>query len=594
LETSSDSRDRAGDPRRTQSAGQKDGSHDATRALLARPVRGFARFLYSSNPFYILSADLVFVGLRISFGSGGPASYSWALAIGLATYTLLLATTACFLIRVGKLWDDLRSLLLLIVMMFLAMAMSFDDTMAADPRRGSLGYLGGFAFAVVVSEAVLRTIQLRLAGWYRAAYHAILAVVFLYPIALAPVLGEPESPRLQWALFGFSPLAGLVLLLLVPAARGGVALVAKNGSPWRWPLYPWSLFFLMAGGVGVRCYSLCVSFHYVGGSRTIFGPYFLVPIGLALALIWLEIGIAARRRGVMVVASLMPLALAFMATTGFRYEPVYLHFLDLFRETLGGSPVFLALVGAAAFHANAAARKVPLASDLLAVDLVVLAVVGPETFTLHESLGMRPLPLAAAGLVLATVAWRGRYSGRAAAAAGLFVAAITRSCAETWPNVNSTLVALQLFIVALMAIGALFDDWLGRLAQTCAWVALLGLGLAAAIHVPAIDNALPANLVPWSPLFVMVVTVSYGLLVGDCRCLAITGASLAAWLSYSGLQSYQQLRRILTGLDQIAWGLLFFVIAAAISLRKARLWPRTGVTIAVWCRALSSCQRRQS
>jgi hypothetical protein len=325
LETSNELGDRAGDPRPTPLTGQINEAREATRALLTRPARGFARFLYSSNPFYILSADLVFVGLKVSFGPGGPASYSWALAIGLATYTLLLATTACYLIRVGKLWDDLRSLLLLIVILVLAMAMSFDDTMADDARRGSLGYLGGFAFAVVVSETVLRTIQLRLSGWYRAAYYAILALVFLYPIALAPVLSEPESPRLQWALFGFSPLAGLALLLLVPAARGRAAFVAKNGSPWRWPLYPWSLFFVMAGGVGVRCYSLCVSFHYVGGSRTIFGPYFLVPIGLALAFIWLEIGIAARRRGVMVVASLMPLALAFMATRGFRYEPVYLH-----------------------------------------------------------------------------------------------------------------------------------------------------------------------------------------------------------------------------------------------------------------------------
>ena len=77
-------------------------------------------------------------------------------------------------------------------------------------------------------------------------------------------------------------------------------------------------------------------------------------------------------------------------------------------------------------------------------------------------------------------------------------------------------------------------------------------------------------------------TVAYGLLLGDSRCLAITAASLAAWLGYSGLQSYQQLRRILTGLDQIAWGLLFFVIAAAISFKKARLWPRTGVTILSW------------
>ena len=219
------------------------------------------------------------------------------------------------------------------------------------------------------------------------------------------------------------------------------------------------------GGLGVRCYSLCVSFHYVGGSRTIFGPYFLVPIGLAVSLIWLEIGIARRRRGVMVVASLMPLALAFMATMGFRYEPVYMHFLDLFSETLGGSPVFLTLVGAAAFHGYAAVRRVPLAWELLARDLVALAAVGPMTFDLHETIAMHPLPLAAAGLVLGTIAWRGWHSGRAAAAAGLLVTAITRGCAEIWPDADSTLIAIQLFIVALMVFGALFDDWLRQLAQ---------------------------------------------------------------------------------------------------------------------------------
>ena len=106
--------------------------------LLMQPARGFVRFLYSSNPFYILSADLVFVGLRISFGSDGPASRTWGLWFSLAGYTLLLATTACFLIRKGRLWDDLRSLLLLIVMMFVAMATSGDDTMAAAPQRAPL------------------------------------------------------------------------------------------------------------------------------------------------------------------------------------------------------------------------------------------------------------------------------------------------------------------------------------------------------------------------------------------------------------------------------------------------------------------------
>jgi hypothetical protein len=101
---------------------------------MAVPARGLVRFLYSSNPFYILSADLIFVGLRISFG-GGSAARTWALLLGLGGYALLLATAACILIRLGNLWDDLRSMLILIVMMFLAMAMSGDDVMAADPRN---------------------------------------------------------------------------------------------------------------------------------------------------------------------------------------------------------------------------------------------------------------------------------------------------------------------------------------------------------------------------------------------------------------------------------------------------------------------------
>ena len=46
-------------------------------AALVRPARGLVRVLYTSNPFDVLSADLVFAGLRISFGPGGPAAESW-------------------------------------------------------------------------------------------------------------------------------------------------------------------------------------------------------------------------------------------------------------------------------------------------------------------------------------------------------------------------------------------------------------------------------------------------------------------------------------------------------------------------------------
>ena len=41
------------------------------------------------------------------------------------------------------------------------------------------------------------------------------------------------------------------------------------------------------------------------------------------------------------------------------------------------------------------------------------------------------------------------------------------------------------------------------------------------------------------------------------------------------MQTDVQLRKVVIGLDQIAWGMLFFALAMAISLKKAGIWPRT-------------------
>ncbi len=138
METSRDQQQSGAELSSSLSRRPSESSDSAVAPYFNWPARGFVPFSLFQQPFfYIVSIDLVFVGLRISFGSGGPASRTWALWFGLAGYTLLLATTACFLIRVGKLWDDLRSLLLLIVMMFLAPPTVGDDTMVADQARGS-------------------------------------------------------------------------------------------------------------------------------------------------------------------------------------------------------------------------------------------------------------------------------------------------------------------------------------------------------------------------------------------------------------------------------------------------------------------------
>jgi hypothetical protein len=541
---------------------------------LVRPARGLVRVLYTSNPFYVLSADLVFAGLRMSFGSGGPAAETWALAGSLSAYTLLLAAAACVLIRLGRLWDDLRTLLLLIVMMFFAIAVSGDDTVAAAPRRGVVGCLVGPAFAVSVTEVVLSTIRLRLPGWYRAAYYAILCLVFAYPIVLVPLLGDPDNPALQWALFGFSPMAGLTVALLVPAARAGRAGVAKNGSPWRWPLYPWSLFVVMVGSLCVRSWSLCVSFHYVEGSRSIFGPYFLVPIGLAVALVWLEVGIAARRRTITTAASAVPLLLVCLAMAGDRKDWVYQDFLGRFIQTLGGSPAYLAAIAAVTFLLYAAIRRVPAALELMAVALGGLAVIGPRTIDVSGLVAPRWAPMAAAGVVLAARAWWRRDSSRALLSAACLVIAVARGGVEFGVAATIWPVALHLTVAALMAVGLMFDDGPARMARGAAAVALGVMGLYGAAGAPKAGDAIPAGLIAWYPLLIAAWAGGFGVLMRDRFYCGSASVSLAAWLLQSGIGLYDQFRKVVVGLDQIAWGMLFFVLAMAISLRKAGLWPR--------------------
>src|SRR4051812_12253754 len=148
---------------------------------------GLLRWLCTSNPFYVVSAGLFLVGLWISFGAQTRDVDTYALMSGLAGYTLLLAVTACLLVHFVAVWDDVRTVLLLVVLLFLATSVTFDEVLVSNPSRGVACYLGGLLFAIAVSEGVLRSIRLVLPGWFRVPYYLILALFFLYPLALSPL-----------------------------------------------------------------------------------------------------------------------------------------------------------------------------------------------------------------------------------------------------------------------------------------------------------------------------------------------------------------------------------------------------------------------
>jgi hypothetical protein len=69
----------------------------------------------------------------------------------MAGYTLPLAVTERLQIRFVGVRDDVRTVLLLVVLMFLATSVTFDEVLARDPERGVACCLAG-----LVADLLLR------------------------------------------------------------------------------------------------------------------------------------------------------------------------------------------------------------------------------------------------------------------------------------------------------------------------------------------------------------------------------------------------------------------------------------------------------
>ncbi len=542
----------------------------------ARGARRLVRWVCTSNPFYVLSAGLFLAGLWVSFGAQVRAMDTWALTAGLAGYTLLLAVTACLLVRFGNVWDDVRTVLLLVVLMFLATSVTFDEALVGNPTRGLACCLGGLLFAVAVTEGLLRGMLLALPAVFRVPYYLILALFFLYPVALVPLVDEPRSEALMWGLFGFSAAAGLVFLTLLPAARRGPECVRDNGSPWRWPLYPWVLFGVLGFAVPGRAFLLCWSMQLLDSAdrdRLIFGPYFLVPFGLAIAILLLESGLARRRPGVLGTALAVPAGLAILAAVGHRGDPVYRGFLDLFRARLGGGPLCLTLLAAAGFYAYAVLRRAPLAVGALTAALVVLAVVGPDTLGLEELYSPQPEPLLAAAVLQLALGFRHRNAWRCLVGTGLAAGAALALPEEI--SLRGPL-AFHLALLGVLMIGAAFNDTLGRLLRgagaALVLLACLGVTLGRLAGVP-----------PWAvlayPLMMAALLLAYGLWLRHRPSCAAAAAALACGVGEVCWSGYRSAREVVAGIDQIALSLALFGLAVLVSLGKSGALSRW---IAAW------------
>jgi hypothetical protein len=180
------------------------------------------------------------------------------------------------------------------------------------------------------------------------------------------------------------------------------------------------------------------------------------------------------------------------------------------------------------------------------------------------------------------LAIRRRESWRGLVAASCAVAAISGGPSGAWSEEATGSVALHLAMLSVMALGAIFDDELGRQLRV---LGSIMLGVAAAAVMAGDPHPL-ACLPPGSdrvyPLLMAAVAAGYGYACGGRPYYLVSGAILGGVLAVMGSRGYLLVRQRVVGLDRIAWGLASFLVAAAISLWKAglpkRWWARWRAT----------------
>jgi len=540
-----------------------------------RVVVHLVRLIYTHNPFYLISACLALVGLNVGFQTSSATADPWVLLGVLAGYTALMAVTAFVIVRFGKVWQDARSLLPVIVLLLIAMSVSFDEIINEEAVNDS-GNVGtalvciGFVFSVLVSEGLLHGLKIRLAGWFRASYYAVLGLLFGYPLVLRWLLLQVDQETVLMGLLAFPLVAAGAFLILLPAIRRGRAYAANNGTPWAWPWFPGMLFALLGLAACVRSYYLTLSFHGIEGMESIFGSYFLTPFAFAAAVILLETGVAEKKRWLQGVAAALPLAAFAMAFPG--QAPAGHHYNEFVKVVLAGfgSPALIAGAAAALFYLYACVRRAPGAAAGLVIVLLASTVVGPKTIGLGSLAGPSALPLALAGLVEVSLALCTKRSYHALLALVLLTGGCATQLPAGWQQSAAGLIPVGVIYLGALAIGLLFRDRFARFLQRVVCLLHTPMLLWALVEWSELAGVTGAA-GPWAATAAaVVVPLVYGWLVKSELGFYVGAANAAAVGIFGMYESYAFLKATY-GRDAVGpffWSGASFLVALLISLIK--------------------------
>ena len=256
--------------------------------------KGFFCRILHHNPFYIIASVLILYGLNTAFGTSTDEAEARVLMSVMAFYALIMALSTVLIVRLGSVWEDARSMLMICLLMVMAISVSVDELSILKPDTGRSMLLSGMAIALLLSEGILRWLRIRLAPMFKYPLYSFICLFYIYPVIMTWLLEFGKKTIAAWGIYSFSVVGALLMLSLVPAVRKGTKYVAENGTPWKWPWFPWMAFGFIGFGLCVRSYYLSLSFYSGPGMESIFSLYFLAPLVLAAAVILLETGIIQR------------------------------------------------------------------------------------------------------------------------------------------------------------------------------------------------------------------------------------------------------------------------------------------------------------
>jgi hypothetical protein len=559
-----------------------------------------AKFLYNHNPFYLISACLFVYGLQAVFRPGEidilfdrfEVAYidPWFLMLGLCSVTLLMGATAYLIVRFGKVWDDARSLVLVLLLMFLAISVSFDEivTLASwddNSVRDAVSLLGfGLCFAVVLSESLLRGLSIRLPWSYRGPLYAFLGLFFTFPLWVSPEVADVTMDQARWRVAAFPMIAGLITLTLLPAVRAGKVALRNNGTPWNWPWIPWTVFVFIGGAVCFRSYSLAISFD-LGKAKahfwdTSFGLYFLIPFLIPVLFVLLEISLVEKlkklQKGTLLAAPLL-LLISYPWLGPWTTHYTYSRFAYDFFET-AGSPVFIALMGLLVFYGYAWVRGSRRAETGFLAMLLLAVFIGPNSFGARTfSLSMEDAqawPLAALGALQLCLCFVRRNSRQALVGALSLSLAAGLLIAETKLAGFKASVTFHLVLASLLIIATVFRDDFAKRLQ---YVAAGGIGTACVVAMLAGPRfGLPVESVGGYVGGMTVLAFAYGLQVRKWPFIAIGVLNCAGGLASVGLWTIRLIRdlSIPDGIKPLLWAMACFSVAVLISTLKGGLAER--------------------